>query len=374
MRPSIRLRPSRNGRPYTTGPQRGRTPVLKAVQDALREDEQSGVLKVDSSNKTVSTPSASLPLSPIMDPDFLSAAQRFRTPKAKPSAQPVGRFRKLLAKNIYAQSLATPIRSCAITRARLPSSHLQKFRPVINPSSDNAWWMPADLVSSEATAETTTASAARAEGVGIGIQPSSRGPGAYVLLEESVLSTDQDKPAKRVGVSRRLMGARGWRTAKLPGGQLAVWREGMGGAVLDMLRNSVVSELLELAQEVEEEGKEYLLPMQSWEDAGDMKFRGCVLWSSPQETPPGGAEGEGEGEGAPGQYATLDLDVQYGSKVPVHNLHRVLGDEHLNRLRSESATFRDNNMVMLARVRTMKTQAKLWKIQGYLARSQTKSG
>lgn len=82
---------------------------------------------------------------------------------------------------------------------------------------------------------------------------------------------------------------------------------------------------------------------------------------------PGGSEGEGAAGTPPGQYATLDVEAQYGAKMPVHNLHLVLGEENLEKLRAESAFFRDNAMLMLAKPRTVAAQEKLWRIQGCLA-------
>ena len=108
MRPRIRLPRPRHDRLSSTAPQRGRTPVLQSVQESLRRDEEAGALKVDPERKTVSAAGAELPLSPVMDPEFLEASQKFRVPKSGPKGEPAGRFRKLLAENVYGPSPAPP--------------------------------------------------------------------------------------------------------------------------------------------------------------------------------------------------------------------------------------------------------------------------
>lgn len=82
-------------------PQRGRTPVLQSVQDSLRADAASGALSVDADDRSVSAAGRRLPLSPVMDPEFLQRQQRWRGPKEKPQGLPVGRFRQLVHANIY---------------------------------------------------------------------------------------------------------------------------------------------------------------------------------------------------------------------------------------------------------------------------------
>lgn len=104
MRPRIRLPRPRHDRASSTAPQRGRTPVLRSVQESLRRDEEAGALKVDAERKTVTAAGAELPLSPVMDPAFLEASQEFRVPKGRAQGEPSGRFRKLLSENVYGSS------------------------------------------------------------------------------------------------------------------------------------------------------------------------------------------------------------------------------------------------------------------------------
>lgn len=178
------------------------------------------------------------------------------------------------------------------------------------------------------------------------------------MRSEEILTPTPDEPRRRMGVSRQLLVPKMFRVGKMPGGRPPVYREGMGGAVLGMLREEATGELLGILETAERTGTKYLFPVGGFEEARGRKDRGCVLWMAP------GSEGI---DGAPGRYATLDVDVQYGAKMPVHNLHLVLGAENLERLRERSALFRDGGMLVLAKARTVKAQEALWRIQGCLA-------
>lgn len=185
------------------------------------------------------------------------------------------------------------------------------------------------------------------------------GPYAYAVRNKAVLTPRPDEPKRRVGVSRQLLVPRMFRVGKLPGGKPPVYREGMGCAVLGMLREEAMGEILGVLETAERTGTQYLFPVGGFEEARGRRDRGCILWMEPR-----GSEGGNE---APGQYATLDVDVQYGGKMPVHNLRLVLGEENVERLREKSALFRDNGMLVLAKARTVKAQEVLWRIQGCLA-------
>ncbi|GKT48984.1 uncharacterized protein ColSpa_09165 [Colletotrichum spaethianum] len=60
-------------------------------------------LKVDSINKTVGTSVGDLPISPVMDPRWMEARTRYRTPKPRrpKDVLPAGRFRRKLEANPY---------------------------------------------------------------------------------------------------------------------------------------------------------------------------------------------------------------------------------------------------------------------------------
>jgi hypothetical protein len=70
-------------------------------------------------------------------------------------------------------------------------------------------------------------------------------------------------------------------------------------------------------------------------------------------------------------YATLDVEgANYASKVAVHDLRYLLGEEELERLRSKSNAFSDHNILILTHHKSLsmrKLHMLLWKLQGYLA-------
>jgi hypothetical protein len=138
-----------------------------------------------------------------------------------------------------------------------------------------------------------------------------------------------------------------------------VWREDMGGLVLELMRRRTVEELIYYSKLSEDTTRNsYVVRCDTWDDIKDEKYnghRGCVLWF-------------GGGENGPGPRAIMDIPgVRFGRKIPVHNMHALLGPEHIARLKEEAGVFREGFLFMVARTRTMDLQLKLWKLQGYLA-------
>jgi hypothetical protein len=85
-----------------------------------------------------------LPISPYMNPKYISAKEKHHTPKLPPSKNSTD-LQKLLAKNPYALALATPMRSCRATSVVLPRYFLQDFNLLAHPETEEPWWMPRSL-------------------------------------------------------------------------------------------------------------------------------------------------------------------------------------------------------------------------------------
>ncbi|KAK5135169.1 hypothetical protein LTR08_005555 [Meristemomyces frigidus] len=66
----------------------------------------------------------SLPLPPLLDPVAIAATERYRGAKPLKAAGGKTEFQRALHMNPYAQALATPVRQCALTTARLPQHFL----------------------------------------------------------------------------------------------------------------------------------------------------------------------------------------------------------------------------------------------------------
>ncbi len=90
----------------------------------------------------------SLPLPPFIDPIVMGAKRRYKTPKLESEEDTLTDFRRELASNPYgmyrlcdralhtahvgiAQALATTIRQCNVSKARLPTHFLQPFSTVL---------------------------------------------------------------------------------------------------------------------------------------------------------------------------------------------------------------------------------------------------
>ncbi|KAF2481782.1 hypothetical protein BDY17DRAFT_325296 [Neohortaea acidophila] len=67
-----------------------------------------------------------------MDPIVLAAREKYTQPKAVVVQEELTEFQRELAKNPFAQSLASPIRQCSLTRVRLPTHFLQPFSTVVS--------------------------------------------------------------------------------------------------------------------------------------------------------------------------------------------------------------------------------------------------
>lgn len=285
-----------------------------------------------------------------------------------------------------AQMLASPVRNCAMTRTRLPRDFLQEFRPVLEPTTQQPWWMPAEMA--RETTSTPSSSPSPPEGAvapppddtTTAIVKGSRGPVGYLLAHQSVTTPPPRQTNFRHAVSRSLTATKPWKMNQMPGNGPPVWRDGMNEILLDMMRRDAAAGLRELARLVDAgDNKPYLVPLRAWDEVDAQKFRGCILWWGPEEPPTTAAAaattetavGEPEAtssDGSPSFYSTYDVEgVRFGAKIPVHNLRVVLGPAHFAELRAASPIFRDTHMALLARVRSTRVQKLLWRIQGYMA-------
>lgn len=72
--------------------------IGEKITRRLREDKYGKDVKVNSKDKTISTASGELPMSPLFDANWIRA--RRRTQKDEPQT-PTGRFRKKMARNPF---------------------------------------------------------------------------------------------------------------------------------------------------------------------------------------------------------------------------------------------------------------------------------
>lgn len=339
--------------------------------------------RADLERKTISTPVGDLPLSPLMDPTFHEARMKYKMPKApESSVYKKVKWRRQLDRNPWAHALASDIRRCPATGTVIPKYFLQDFNLVSHPETGKPWYVPTSLAP-RTPASPPERQPGADEKTAAGQQPSDpattnldqvesqtagkprgkerpAGPTSYMLAREDLISAQGDK--------RRSAESSGWRrlislnhsSSKFNSVMKhLVWREDMGALVLELMRRRVVDELVYYAQLSEDATRNsYVVRCDTWADIKDDKYnghRGCVLWF-------------GEGGDGPGPRAIMDIpDVRFGRKIPVHDMHALLGPGHIARLKEEADVFREGFLFMVSRTRTMGVQLKLWKLQGYLA-------
>lgn len=82
-----------------------RAELATKINQTLKDDKHAAQVELRPDTKTVSTPVGDLPISPVMDPAWMEAKERFKTPKAKQTkGKDGGRFRKKLFLNPYGSS------------------------------------------------------------------------------------------------------------------------------------------------------------------------------------------------------------------------------------------------------------------------------
>ncbi|KAL6854502.1 hypothetical protein J3F83DRAFT_754741 [Trichoderma novae-zelandiae] len=353
--------------------------LLQKVEAGLGRDADGKPLKIDAEAKTISTAAGNLPISPIFDPAWMQA--RRKTAKAAPGP-PLGRFRRKLANNPFAQALATPVRRCPNSMTSLPRYFLQDFELIKHPTTGKAWWAPGPLAFEhvqptkrldEEHPDITNGPAGEA---------SARSAKPNPVPRQKDAAADSDKDAQRprrapitsYTLNRKsLVDMVGGRNKKYlsvllavrtgmaitPDSRGAVWREDMGDVLLQMMRQQATDALAVRGSRLQphEDKHRFIEPCASWKDVEGVKLRGCVLWLP-------------EKKDAARQYATLDIEgAQYGKKMAVHNLYWLLGEEEVQRLRESAELFREGEIFVLKQwgsTSMMRLHLLLWRLQGYL--------
>ena len=369
---------------HATGPDEQRAPDSK--EEGTASDSASRVTNRDDGALRATLPRQPqpLPLSPIMDPKAIAARQRYRTHKAGPSKDPTPLQRKL-SQSPYAQALATPMRTCAITTTRLPSFFLVNLQLLAHPETDEPWMLPKGLLAQSKAGkvdkepenvagepdqrihhanpetpatprqseESTASLAETTESPG----STSTGPGMYMLARHSFIQSVTRRGRKQWGRLFRpaLSEKTGIRAEHI------VWRQDMDDFILDLLRRRVITELEILTSG----GSIYTRHCLHKLVEGKLpKQVGCVLWLGRECDDTGGPIQ------APPLGAIMPYNPDYARHVPAFNLPYLLGDKHLSRLPARLLEVADEGFVALAsRRRVIAAHLWLWKLQGHIARA-----
>ncbi|KAH8815932.1 hypothetical protein F5884DRAFT_666913 [Xylogone sp. PMI_703] len=309
-----------------------------------------------------------------MDPYVKEARERFLQPKAPPSRNPT-LFQQQLAKNPYALALSTPIRRCAVTKIAMPSYFLQDFNLISDPTTGKPWYMPRSLARrrnfpqehAPENDDSVTSELAHREQLSNTPTPT-LGPRVYTLSRKSLLRLLVTKksgyekqwqrfPAQRMLAVRQFIGIK----HKLS------WREDMDDFVLELLRRRAVESLTYISHL---KGR-YLSRTVDWESALKKPQTGAFLWLGKEGIRQGKNtfQGGDETTAIPPEFATLQLGKTKRHKVPVHNLLLLLGENHLEKLRTVHTVFGESEILAVRnRKLTIELQLQLWKLQGYLAK------
>lgn len=398
-----------------------------STEDALRQQVEAGLgrdnhgepLRIDTAAKTISTAAGTLPISPMFDPNWIRAKRRVT--KAKPQS-PTGRFRRKLIQNPFGESfldgsstigsqrmvlelhkkkgrscgldkrstvvltgnlaraLASPIRLCPLTRAVLPRQFLLDFEVVNHPETGEFWWAPGAQAVEKVKPKFRQAVTVEDEKKEIdSVVKTQRAPIiAYALNKKSVL----DKLSESKKTSVRLLGARDG-TAHSQGARLAFLRPDMSDVVLKMLRQEAVDALIARCTRTDIAAgslNESVQVVSGWDEVKLVKRRGCILLLREHA---GGVE---DGAASLSEYATFDVDgAKYDSKMPVHDLDRLLGAEEVARLRAgapavfgkdahqhqphqEQKTVQLYVLKIWPKPSMVNLHQLLWRLQGYLAK------
>ncbi|KAK4148276.1 uncharacterized protein C8A04DRAFT_24079 [Dichotomopilus funicola] len=189
------------------------------------------------------------------------------------------------------------------------------------------------------------------------------GPSSYALSSQKFLQELQNPKSKYFVGYRKFfrMSDKGHRLHVMINN--ATWRSDMDTVILDLLRKRAVEALCHFARLSQEQARGFIVKCERWDDVKELKHRGCLLYL-------GQAKGATPGpalEFVPPRLSSMDVGpAKFGvSKLAVHNLRGILGDEYLEKLRQRSTLLDEGSLFLLGRQATVNLQMLLWKIQGY---------
>ncbi|KAI9724885.1 MAG: hypothetical protein M1812_000161 [Candelaria pacifica] len=291
-------------------------------------------------------------------------------------------------------ALATPIRTCGATQARLPLFFLLGFHLWRHPETGAPWYLPTGLSDARPNFGAQPGSARNSQTLTAGTESEDYGESQPELLkplsrlpEAGKLRLPATQPEGRmvgrcsvVRDSKELVGkSRGWnriipkrlleRNVVKP--REIIWREDMESFVLRLLRDRVVQRLKNLLHG----GSGYLAKSTGGLDGINEVEVGCVLWLGPTTVPIRDGIGVPFDTGMPPLPKSARIDdsmdlatMNYsGMQVPVHNLAKLLGKKHLELLRKPGSYFDSEITIIKHKLNTLPARRQLWRLEGYLA-------
>ncbi|KAI4260081.1 MAG: hypothetical protein LQ352_000460 [Teloschistes flavicans] len=308
-----------------------------------------------------------LPLSPLMDPERQSARNRYKMRKPEPSSE-LSEFQKKLQKSPYAKALATPVRSCALTGARLPSYFLLDFGLAPHPRTGKPWQMPKLAIDCHTASLHETSrldanpeqqeSASSGTDTDGGAASHSRKPartvaGSHIISQRSSLKLMSSLKYRTVSQSMPLR----WKQDGRFKAQEIVWREDMDTFVLDLMRRKTIKLLKYLSAQP----AAYVVACEGFQDIENKHQPGAVVWlGEPRSYSNPTTEAED-----PPPYAMVEY--RSSGHMPIYNLPALLGPNYLILLRNAGKPFDKTLAVIKKKRNTTEVQLHLWKLMGYFA-------
>lgn len=239
-----------------------------------------------------------------------------------------------------AQMLATPNRWCPVTKVHLPAAFLQGFQLMAHPETQEPWWVPSALDPSQPVRPDSSEEEDCSNQV--------PGPVAYTLAREKMLRSF----ALASGKYRRGYAAflRMSNSAELASTLTkAVWRQDMDTHLLELMRRRICERISYLAKLCSEQDRQYLLPYTSLEQLQSLHHLGCILLLDKEKG------------------SVQDYGDMANAGLLAHHLPTLLGDEHAERLCTDSALLSGCSAIIVRGERTIPLQKQLWALQGYLS-------
>ncbi|PSR87098.1 hypothetical protein BD289DRAFT_243718 [Coniella lustricola] len=335
--------------------------------------------EIDPKTKTIKTAAGALPISPLLNPDWRKARGRHRG-KPPPNKEQYHRFQRQMENNPFAQMLASPVRSCHVTRTRLPQAFLQNFGLIKEPETERLWWIPASYQPSHPRTDAADAAdaadgleASEAETSMIENETTEAVENDSSLSSDSQTSTTSSSPQsvrffapahtlarqdlllaffekKSKYVSGWMRFAANPSISKVVRG--ATWRQDMDTVILDQMHRDIFSQLVYLSDMTDSKNRFYIIKddMKTAQKPDEHRQTTCILsFDDDREL-----------------YDVTETGPDSASFLPVFNLPRLLGPENVEYLRNQIPSLRDFTTVRLRGKRTIKVTSKLWILQGYI--------
>ncbi|KAL9104211.1 MAG: hypothetical protein Q9163_000811 [Psora crenata] len=351
-----------------------------------------------------------LPQSPLTDPKLNAARYGYKKEKPRPDLKKLSGFQLKLQKNPYAHAIASPIRHCLLTGARLPKDFLLDFHLATHPETGAKWHLPrlaAELAGGKQDEVAPRGASEERQQARTDNEMSAIEDSSHVSnFSAPTLSPPKQLPPRMISGThflssypalqsvsrlrpsqyRNILPYR-WRDEPAIKTNEIVWREDMAEFTLELLRKRVVRGLERVIGEWK---GGYVAACERWEMVERKQQISACLWLGSllrfEDRAQGGkaqagvfggeecenAVGRKGGNEGPPPYAMV---MYRGKHIPVYNLQTLIGQKQLEGLREKFPKVLGKELAVVRRKKlTVQLQMNLWTLMGYLAESEHSEG